>query len=92
MVVPKDVQRAVNHQSQNLLAGRNTLPLRIVASDFRTNVDVPNHGTTFSGSPEPERNHIRRTAVAKVAAIKIRHRRPSNERDRQHRIAHAIGL
>ena len=46
--MPQNVQRAVDYQSQHLFPDRNTLPLRVVASDFRTNVDIADDRTTIS--------------------------------------------
>ena len=82
MVVPKDVQSAMHHQSQHLFPNGNTLPLRVVAGDLRTNVDVSNYSTTFPGSPESKRDHVRSTVMLKVAAIQSRHRGSPDERDR----------
>jgi hypothetical protein len=81
MIMPKDMQSAVHHQSQYLFTNGDALPHRVVASDFRTNVNVSDHGTTFSASPKAERDHVGRTVVAEVAAIELRHRRPPYERD-----------
>ena len=92
MVVSKDVQSAVHHQSQNLLANRDALSLRVVASDRRTNVDVSNNRTTFSGSSKAERDHIGWAMVLQVAAIQLRNRGLPDERDGQHRILYASGL
>jgi hypothetical protein len=81
MVVPKNVQSTVNHESQDLLPDWNALPLGIVASDLRTNVDVSDHGTTVSRSPQSERDHVSRTAVPEVAAIQARYRGAPDEGD-----------
>jgi len=81
MVVPKNVQSTVNYQSQDLLPNWNALPLGIVASDLRTNVDVSDHGTTVSRSPQSERDHVGRTAVPEVAAIQARYRGAPDEGD-----------
>jgi hypothetical protein len=81
MVVPKNVQGTVNHQPQDLLPNWNALPIGIVESDLRTNVDVSNHGTTVSRSPQSERDHISGTSVTEVAAIERRYRRTPHEGD-----------
>jgi hypothetical protein len=54
MVVPKNVQGAVHHQSQHLFPYWHTLPLRVGASDLGTNVDVTDNSTTFPRSAKPE--------------------------------------
>ena len=89
--MPKDVQYAVHHQSQHLFANGHALPLRVVTSDLRTNVDVSDHRTTFSGSLQPKRDDVSRPAMTKVAPIELGNRRAADEGDRQHRILHAFG-
>src|SRR5215210_5387487 len=46
MLVSKDVQSAVHHQSQKLLSASDALPFRVGASDIGTNVDISDHRTT----------------------------------------------
>jgi len=92
MVVSKDVQSAMNNQSQDLLTNRDALSLRVVASDLRTNVDVSNNRSTFSGSTKAERDHIGWATVLQVVAIQLGHRGPPHKRDGQHRVLYAPGL
>ena len=82
MVVSKDVQGAMHNQSQHLLTNWDALPLRIVAGDLRTNVDVPNHRTTFAGPSKAERNHVGWATVPQVTPIHFGHCSPADERDR----------
>src|SRR5258705_3488645 len=86
MVVSEDMQRTVNYESQDLLPDWHALPLRVVACDLRTNVDVPNHGAALPRPSQPEGDNVSVAAVPKIAAIERRNRRAADEGDRQHRI------
>src|SRR4026208_961682 len=63
VVVPEDVQSAMHHESEHLFSWRDSLPLRVLASDLWTNVDVSNHRTTFARPPKAERDYVSRPAV-----------------------------
>src|SRR5688572_18451847 len=52
MFMPEDVQCSVHHQSQDFLGQWHPLTLRVVASDFRTNVDVADHRATLARPPQ----------------------------------------
>ncbi len=86
MIMPQNVQCAVDYQSQHLFPDRNTLPLRVVASDFRTNVDIADDHTTFLGSAKAKGDDVRRTLMPQITAIQLRHRHSPDKCDRQHGI------
>src|SRR5258705_10146848 len=86
MVVSQNVQRTVNHESQDLLPGWDALPLRVFARDLRTNVDVPNHGAALPRPSQSEGDNVSGAGVPEIAAIELRNRRTADEGDRQHRI------
>src|SRR5258705_9760653 len=86
MVVSQNVQCTVNHESQDLLPDWHALPLRVVACDLRTNVDVPNHGAALRRPSQSEGYDVSGTGVTEVTAIERRNRCAADEGDRQHRI------
>src|SRR5690606_18952727 len=88
MVVPADVERAVDHEPDDLFPDRHAelggLPDRLVPPD----VDVADRRAAVSIA-ELERDHIRRALVAEVRLVHCSDRAVVEEGDRELRAAHA---
>ena len=78
----KNVERSMDHKSQQLLASRYALGFGVFPGDFGADVDVSHYGTPSPDPAESERNHVGWTVVSKVAMVKLRHCSSPNERNR----------
>jgi hypothetical protein len=92
MIVAEYVEHAVNDQPRQLFADGRSMSTRVLARDFRTNVDVPNNGIAWRCTHEPEGDHVGWAAVGEVRSIQTRDCPPTNERDRQQRVANAFAF
>src|SRR5690349_10728556 len=88
MVVSEHVQSSMHDQPQQLLAGGDSLPPRILPGNFGADINITDDGDSLPDSGEPERDDIGGTFVAKVAAIEPRDCGSPYKRDREHRIPH----
>ena len=72
MVVAEYVEHAVNDQARQLFADGRSMSMRVLARDFRANVDVPDNRIVWRCTREPEGDHVGWTAVGEVCAIQTR--------------------
>jgi hypothetical protein len=91
MIVPEHVQHPVHDQPCELLPKSRVVSAGVCSRDIGSDVDIPDHRSTPSGLTEGERDDVGRTAMPEMLAVECRHRARAEERDRHHRVTHALG-
>lgn len=81
----------MDDETRQLLSKRNAMGCRVPSRHFRRDVDVADERTTFSGSSEPERYHIRAPAVIEMSAVQRGDTAIVHESDRQSSLSDTLG-
>src|SRR3954468_21786943 len=88
VVVSQHVQCPMHHQSQQLLSGRDSAALCVLARHLRADVDVAEHCAAFADALEAERDDVGWAFVPEIAPIEPGNGGAPDEGDGEHRVAH----
>lgn len=88
--MPEDVQRAMHYETRQLFPHRDAIASRILSRDVGADVDVADCRRASPFSSHSKGNDVSSALMLQVFAVQFADRRATNERNRDHRVLHAL--